>query len=197
MGGELRYPGTCSAGRRTSSPEGQLAGIRLHCPEGVTSIQDGCVGTYECDVQREVGDFLIGKKGGGATYQLAVVVDDHAQGVGEVLRGQDLLSSMTRQWHLQNALGLPHPKWYHVPLVVDEMGHRLAKRRDAMSLTDLRNAGVDPRVIVSWVAGSVGASASRLGTPTELLDGFALDSLANEEVILTDETLQGFLRCKA
>ncbi len=128
--GETRYAGTCRG--RYASPEdarsasGGAPGIRLRVPGGPLEIEDGFAGTARIDVQREVGDFLLGRRDGSFAYQLAVVVDDARSGVNEVLRGDDLLPSAARQWHLQHALGLPHPAWFHVPLVVDESGRRLA-----------------------------------------------------------------------
>ncbi len=92
-------------------------------------------------------------------YQLTVVVDDARQGVTEIVRGADLLESCARQWLLQEALGYGHPRWWHVPLVTDESGRRLAKRSDDVSLARLRAAGTDPRQVVSWVAGSAGIEA--------------------------------------
>ena len=117
---------------------------------------DGIAGSVSCDVSRQVGDFLIGKRDGAPAYQLAVVVDDAHQGVTEVVRGDDLLSSTARQWQLQRALGLPHPNWFHLPLVLDEAGRRLAKRADDLSLAELAAGGTDPRAVVAWAARSAG-----------------------------------------
>jgi glutamyl-tRNA synthetase len=94
------------------------------------------------------------------------------------MRGADLLPSTARQWLLQNALGLSHPEWFHVPLVVDGEGHRLAKRRDDLSLRALRDAGIDPRVIVAWTARSAGFDASDQMTATDLLSVFDLGRLS-------------------
>jgi glutamyl-tRNA synthetase len=153
--GELRYPGTCRA--RPREPEGGAAlALRLRVPEGEIELEDGVVGRFRCDVQREVGDFLLARRDGFFAYQLAVVVDDAASGVNEVVRGDDLLASAARQWHVQVALGLPHPRWFHVPLVLDEHGARLAKRRGDLALASLRERGVDPRALVAWVARSAG-----------------------------------------
>jgi glutamyl-tRNA synthetase len=128
-------------------------------------------------VAAEVGDFLIARRGGGASYQLAVAVDDAAEGVTEVVRGDDLLSSAARQWHVQRALGLPHPRWIHVPLVLGDAGERLAKRTDALSLDALRVRGVDPRAIVGWVAESAGIRSEGRATAAEITPIFRLDRL--------------------
>lgn len=155
--GELRYPGTCRA--RVARPGGAPGpqALRLRVPEGEIELEDGVLGRFRCDVQAEVGDFLLARRDGVFAYQLAVVVDDARTGVNEVLRGADLLPSAARQWHLQRALGLSHPRWFHVPLVHDEHGQRLAKRRgDELALAGLRARGVDPRALVAWVARSAG-----------------------------------------
>src|SRR5262245_23543624 len=136
--GESRYPGTCR-GRALSrgSARGAALGVRLRVPDGAIELVDGCAGRFVSDVQAEVGDFLIARRDGAFAYQLAVVVDDARQGVTEVLRGDDLLPSAARQWHLQRALGLAHPSWFHVPLVLGPDGERLAKRAGSLALAAL------------------------------------------------------------
>ena len=182
---EPRYPGTCR-GRFGSRAEaeaasGRAAGVRLWVPAGDVTVKDGLAGYFTLDVQASVGDFLLGRRGGAPAYQLAVVVDDAMEGVTEVLRGDDLLPSTVRQWHVQEALGLPHPTWIHVPLVLDEQGQRLAKRADSVSIAELRSRGADARGVVSWAAESAGLGAglsgSRLMTAAELTPHFRLDRL--------------------
>jgi glutamyl-tRNA synthetase len=175
---EPRYPGTCR-GRFATLEEaerltGREAGLRLLVPEGSIQIDDGFAGKHEWDVARDVGDFLIARRDKAPAYQLAVTVDDDASGVDTVLRGDDLLPSTARQWHVQRALGLPHPRWFHVPLVVDENGRRLAKREAALSLDELRAAGTDPRQIVAWAAKSAGMPVEGLVTARELIARFDL-----------------------
>lgn len=157
---EVRYPGTCR-GRfadlaAAQAASGGPAGLRFVVPAGEVPVRDGFAGDHATDVQAEVGDFLVARRDGVFAYQLAVVVDDARQGVTEVLRGDDLLSSTPRQALLQRALHLASPDWYHVPLVVDGDGRRLAKRDGDLSLTALRERGVDPRRIVGWVAATAG-----------------------------------------
>ena len=190
---EPRYPGTCR-GRYASFAEaervsGRAAGARLLVPEGSITIEDGVAGSSTWDVARDVGDFLIAKRDKAPAYQLAVVVDDHAQGVNEVLRGADLLASAARQWHVQNALALPHPAWFHVPLVTDESGRRLAKREADLSLAELRAAGTDPRAIVAWAARSAGIAVGDRVTATEVTPRFELAALPKEPVLLEPEQL--------
>jgi glutamyl-tRNA synthetase len=178
---EPRYPGTCR-GRFTSFAQaeaetGRTAGARLLVPEAEIHIVDGVSGASTWNVARDVGDFLIAKRDKAPAYQLAVVVDDAAQGVTEVLRGDDLLPSAARQWHVQTALGLAHPAWFHVPLVSDEGGRRLAKREADLGLAELRAGGTDPRAIVAWAARSAGIDVPERVTASEVTPLFELAKL--------------------
>jgi glutamyl-tRNA synthetase len=175
--GELRYPGTCRARALQGTPDSPALAVRLCVPEGELELEDGVTGRFRTDVQREVGDFLLARRDGYFAYQLAVVVDDARMGVNEVLRGEDLRASAARQWHLQRALGLPHPRWFHVPLVVDEHGARLAKRRGDLALAALRSAGIDPRRIVAWAARSAGLACPEAVSAREVLPCFDLARL--------------------
>jgi len=175
---ELRYPGTCRA--RFASWEAAQgvsggAAVRFQTGTAAVSVSDAFAGLHEFDVQREVGDFVILRRDGAASYQLATVVDDAAQGVTEVVRGDDLLPSAARQTLLYQSLDLPTPEWVHVPLVVDEQGQRLAKRNSPLSLLALRQAGVDPRAVVKWVANSVGIPSSERVRAEELVPEFRLE----------------------
>lgn len=188
---EPRYPGTCR-GRYASLAEaerqsGRAAGARLIVPEGGITIEDGVSGASNWDVAREVGDFLIAKRDKAPAYQLAVVLDDHAQGVTEVLRGSDLLPSAARQWHVQKALGLAHPAWFHVPLVTDATGRRLAKRENDLSLAELRAGGTDPRAIVAWAAQSAGMVVGERVTAREVTPLFQLAAVPKASVPLEPE----------
>jgi glutamyl-tRNA synthetase len=151
-----RYPGTCRGRWRTleeaRAETGREPALRLCVPPGSLRLHDEFRGDFEVDVDAEVGDFPIRTRSGAPAYQLAVVVDDARMGVEEIVRGDDLLSSAARQYLLQQALTLPHPRWWHVPLVCDEHGNRLAKRTDALSLRELAARGVTAPRIVGWVA---------------------------------------------
>ena len=94
------------------------------------------------------------------------MVDDGAQGIDEVVRGDDLVSSTPRQIHLQRLLGLPQPTYTHVPLVLGTDGERLAKRHGAVTLGDLEAAGVSERSVLGWIAESLGLA--RAGEPVTL-----------------------------
>lgn len=157
---EPRYSGRCR-GRFASldaakAATGRDAALRLAVPPGEVGFADENFGALSFDVQASVGDFPIRRRDGTPAYQLAVVVDDALDGVTEVVRGRDLLESTARQLLLQSALGIAPPETFHVPLVCDATGKRLAKRDRARSLEELRLRGVDPREVISWVARAAG-----------------------------------------
>jgi glutamyl-tRNA synthetase len=111
-------------------------------PEGkVVQFEDGRCGPQRFVAGVDFGDFPVWQKDGMPAYQLAVVVDDAAMDITEVVRGEDLLLSTARQLLLYRALGLNPPNFYHCPLMTDEKGRRLAKRNDALSLQALRKSG--------------------------------------------------------
>jgi len=180
---EPRYPGTCRGRFATleaaAAATGREPGLRLRVPAGPIALVDGFVGPFCHDVAAEVGDFLICRRDGTPAYQLAVVVDDAASGVTEVVRGDDLLPSTPRQWLLQRALGLPSPAWFHVPLVVDATGRRLAKRADDLGLATLRAGGTDPRAIVAWAARSAGIPGLEPGDRVTAADCVARFDMAS------------------
>jgi glutamyl-tRNA synthetase len=186
---ETRYPGTCR-GRFSSLAQaeqlsGREAGLRFAVPPGEVTIVDGFAPPLVCDVQQQVGDFLVARRDKSPAYQLSVVVDDAYQGVTEVFRGEDLLPSTARQWHLQRALGLGHPRWLHVPLVLDVTGRRLAKRADDLALARLRGGGTDPRAIVAWAAHSSGQVCPERVTASELAAEFRLSAVPHRPVCLS------------
>jgi glutamyl-Q tRNA(Asp) synthetase len=128
------YPGTC----RSGLPEGRAARcLRFRAPAGPILFEDAVCGVQEQDVAAEVGDFVVQRADGPFAYQLAVVVDDAAQGVTQVVRGGDLLSSAARQIALQRALSLPTPRYAHLPVVVGPDGAKLGKRTGALPLDSL------------------------------------------------------------
>ncbi|SEJ58473.1 glutamyl-tRNA synthetase [Arthrobacter sp. yr096] len=135
------YPGTC---RRLSHAEREIrrasrpASIRLRSDVMEWAVEDQLHGTFV----GMVDDFVLRRNDGVTAYNLAVVVDDAAQGIDQVVRGDDLLSSTPRQAYLAALLGLPVPEYAHVPLVVNHDGVRLAKRDGAVTLGDLAAAGI-------------------------------------------------------
>lgn len=144
-GGEAIYPGTCRG--RTCDSENEADALsmnwRFRVPDG-ESIRffDGRLGEQAYRAGQDFGDFLVWRKDGFPSYELAVVVDDLATGITEVVRGEDLLMSTARQLLLYQALGAAAPDFYHCPLVRDAAGRRLAKRDKAMGLRELRERGL-------------------------------------------------------
>jgi glutamyl-tRNA synthetase len=186
---EQRYPGTCRGkGLIDRAAIGPFA-LRFRVPEGPIRFVDGIAGPRAFDVAAEVGDFIIANRARVPSYQLAVVVDDAAQGIDEVFRGDDLLSSTPRQTLLYSALGLTAPRWYHAPLVLDAAGRRLAKRADDLSLGTLRQAGVDARAIVGWALESTGLPRGSRVTPREASTAFDIGRLSREPVSLTEQAI--------
>jgi glutamyl-Q tRNA(Asp) synthetase len=134
LGREAVYPGTC----RDGLPAGRVArAVRFRTSHEVIGFDDMLRGRVEEDVAAETGDFVVRRAGGVYAYQLAVVVDDAAQNVTQVVRGADLLTSTARQIALQRALGLPTPSYAHLPLVLNPDGSKLGKRDGALPLPSL------------------------------------------------------------
>jgi glutamyl-tRNA synthetase len=147
---EPLYPGTCRPVGLTIPAVADPAGAtwRFRVPAGEElSFIDRCAGPQRALAGTEFGDFVIWRKDDVAAYQLAVVVDDAAMRITEVVRGADLLRSTFRQLLLYRALELPAPEFCHLPLVTDSLGKRLAKRDDARSLRTLRVASLTPEEI--------------------------------------------------
>ncbi len=147
------YPGTCRSrpadeilrGADGTAGAAQRFNWRFRVPDGETvSFVDENFGPQSFVAGKDFGDFVVWRHDGVPAYQLAVVVDDAAMGVTEVVRGEDLLKSTARQLLLYRALRAAPPRFYHCPLVTDEGGVRLAKRHDALSLRALRAAGRSP-----------------------------------------------------
>jgi glutamyl-tRNA synthetase len=198
--GESRYPGTCRGRWRTleeaRAASGRPAGLRLLVHPGPVRISDRLHGEVAFDVDAEVGDFLVRRRDGGFAYQLAIVVDDATDAVSEVLRGDDLLPSAARQALVMGALGLPRPDWVHVPLVLDERGERLAKRRGSFALARLREAGADARATVAWAARSAGLDVTERCTAREVLAAFDLARLPRSSILLRDAELEALLAAR-
>jgi glutamyl-tRNA synthetase len=190
------YPGTCrgkySSLEAAERASGRPAALRFLVPDTTVRIEDGIQGIREYNARTMLGDFPISRSLGLPAYHLAVVVDDERQGVTEIVRGADLLESCARQWLLQEALDYRHPRWWHVPLVTDEACHRLAKRSDDVSLTRLRAAGTDPRLIVSWVARSAGLEIHHPVVAREIVTRFDINRLPRTNVSLTRLQLKEF-----
>jgi glutamyl-Q tRNA(Asp) synthetase len=131
--GELVYPGTC----RNSTPGKPVRAWRMACAPGAASFvqwHDRRLGPQQQQVDAEVGDFVLLRSDGYFAYQLAVVVDDAAQGITHVVRGEDLADNTARQILLQRSLGLPAPTYLHTPLVMGANGEKLSKQNGAQAV---------------------------------------------------------------
>ena len=158
------YPGTCRLGL---TPGRAARAYRFRVPPGLFTFEDLLFGILSEDVEQSVGDFVVKRADGPFAYQLAVVVDDADQGITEVVRGADLLSSTARQIALQRALGVPTPSYAHLPLVLGPDGSKLGKRDGALPLATLDEARV--RETLALALGILGQTAAG-GTPREMLE---------------------------
>jgi glutamyl-Q tRNA(Asp) synthetase len=156
------YPGTC---RHLALGAHEPGAERLVAPPAPITFEDRVQGRITQDIARDIGDFVLRRRDGLHAYQLAVVVDDADQGITDVVRGADLLASTPRQIHLQRSLGLPVPRYLHVPVAVNAQGEKLSKQtlapavqaRDATPLLHAALAflgqapvdSVDPREILA------------------------------------------------
>ena len=151
-----RYPGTCRELTKAERAERETAGrppaLRVRAEGMRCAFEDRLLGHQE----GAPDDFVVRRNDGTPSYQLAVVVDDAAQGVGEVVRGADLVDSTPRQIVLGRLLGLSAPRHAHVPLVLGPDGQRLAKRHGAVTLADRAAAGKGPQEVLGWMARSLG-----------------------------------------
>jgi glutamyl-Q tRNA(Asp) synthetase len=176
-GAERIYPGTCRSGLRGKPARA----VRLRV-DGVIEWTDRRLGPQRQDLVKEVGDFVLRRADGLWAYQLAVVVDDAAQGITQVVRGADLADNTARQIALQRALQLPTPGYLHTPLVLAADGHKLSKQNGAQALdvgdplAALQAAGAvlglpqrQAQTVADWLAQAVPAWAG-------IIAGFATRS---------------------
>jgi glutamyl-tRNA synthetase len=186
-----RYPGTC----RRLTPEqrgdraarGKTPSLRFAMPDEPTPFVD-CVAGPQCF---EAGDdFVIRRADGIVGYQLAVVVDDAAMQITDVLRGWDLLDSTPRQIQLYRALGLPVPRFAHVPLLYGPDGQRLSKRHGSVTVAGMRAAGAPPERVVWYLAYLSGLlSQWEPVKPADLIAEFDLKRIPTTPVTVTEELL--------
>lgn len=184
-------PGWYRAFLRDENPD---AALRFRVHGRPVRFMDRLFGERSERVAETVGDFVLKRKDGLYAYQLAVVVDDLAMGVDEVVRGVDLIDSTARQIQLIEALGGRPPAWVHVPLIVDQHGEKLSKRHQSLTLASLREAGVAPEWLTGYLAWSAGLLESlRPIRAAELVDDFDWRRVRREPFFLR-ENLAHFLR---
>lgn len=172
---EGAYPGTCRTltdrERRRLADAGRTPALRLRTDGRIVEFDDLVRGHGS----GRVDDVVLQRNDGVPAYNLAVVIDDAEQGVTDVVRGDDLFTSTPRQIHLQRLLGLPTPRYAHVPLVLGDDGQRLAKRHGAVTLADLAARGVDTAAALARLAASLGlCAADERPTAADLVARFDL-----------------------
>ncbi len=189
---EGAYPGTCRRltrhERAAREDAGRRPAWRVRAGGARAAFDDRRHGR----VEGVVDDFVVRRADGAPAYQVAVVVDDDEQGVGEVVRGDDLLDTTPRQVWLARTLGLSVPAYAHVPLVLGPDGERLAKRHGAVTLADLADAGTDAAHVLGLMAWSLGLREAGeavvpVASVTELLDGFALDDVPRDPWVFSTD----------
>lgn len=189
------YPGTCrerftpglSGLAEAESLHQRKPFLRFRVPPGEVLVDDSFCGARPFDVARTLGDFPVWRREDEAAYHLAVVIDDHDQGVNRVVRGDDLLSSAARQIQLHQALHWQPPSYAHVPLVLGTDGKRLAKRHGDTSLAEFRRQGVRPEQILAWLGQSCGlATAEHHGNLSQLLSLWDWSRLPSAPVVWQD-----------
>lgn len=186
------YPNACRGRFPTEEDAAREAGRvpawRFHAPNGESRFEDAFCGVQVEDLQRISGDFVIARGADQPGYQLAVVVDDAAMGVTEVVRADDLLPSTHRQLALYDALGLQPPAFLHVPLVVGADGRRLAKRHGDTRLHTIREAGISPERVLGWIAKSCGWTDRLVPMSMgEVAERFSLETIPRHPVMLDAE----------
>lgn len=168
---EGAYPGTCRTltgeERTRLEAEGRRPALRLRAGVAAWSVHDELRGEHT----GAVDDLVLRRNDGAPAYNLAVVVDDGDQGVDQVVRGEDLLSSAPRQAYLATLLGLAVPGYAHVPLALGPAGRRLAKRDGAVTLSDLTARGSGPAEVLTVLATSLGLAEPREPVTTATLLG--------------------------
>jgi glutamyl-tRNA synthetase len=171
------YPGTCrelsAADREALRAAGRVPALRVRTDTVQESFTDRVLGPCT----GVVDDFVVRRNDGAFAYNLAVVVDDGAQGIEEVVRGADLVDSTPRQIWLGRALGLPSLSYAHVPLVLGEDGRRLAKRHGDVTLREL-----SPAAALAWMGASLGLDGS---SPREMLASFEPERIGREPTVFS------------
>jgi glutamyl-tRNA synthetase len=173
------YPGRC----RHRAWEGFDRALRFRLPEGSVAWEDHQLGPQVDAPEALTGDPLLFRRDGCFAYHLAVVVDDAAQGVTEVVRGADLRSVTATQIRLQEALGLPRPAYAHLGMMMAPDGSRLGKRAGALGMEALSSRGVSPKEITGWLGWSLGClERPEACMASDLIRGFDWSRVPKGEV---------------
>lgn len=193
--GTYIYAGTCrdlSAAEVARRSAERTPALRLRVPDvqnpaALVEFDDLAYGHIQENLARECGDFLIQRSDGVIAYQLAVVVDDAAMGVTEVVRGSDLLGSVARQMYLQDLLGYPHPVYGHTPLLIAPDGKRLSKREHSLDLGELRKRYLSPEPLLGTLAYRLGLiEAPEALSAQDLISEFSWQKLRTENIVVEE-----------
>jgi len=182
-GAAVVYPGTCRDPVKTETgatgrPPAAAPAWRFAVDDRSVSFHDCLQGVFRQRLDADVGDFVVKRRDDLFAYQLAVVVDDALMGVTDVVRGDDLLDSTPRQIALQEALGLPTPRYWHVPVMCDAGDRRLSKRHGAPSLDEYVDTGGTVEGLIGRFAAELSLTASAAPiTAAQLLRGLKTDDL--------------------
>lgn len=182
------YAGTCrdltGSQRRDLETQGRRPSLRIRVPDEVWCVNDGLQGPYSANLAMACGDFILRRSDGLFAYQLAVVADDGAMGVNQVVRGRDLLPSTPQQLWLQERLGLAHPAYYHTPLLLAPDGRRLSKREGDLSLRSLSKTRTAPEIVGQLACWAGLLDRPRPVTPKDLIGEFSWDRVKKEDVVV-------------
>ena len=186
--GRVLYAGTCrnlTPGQRAG--KGETRCLRARVPDEAVAFTDGLQGPQEMNLAREWGDFIVRRSDGVAAYQLAVVVDDAASGVSEVVRGRDLLTSTPVQLWLYRTLGYAVPAFYHVPMLLSPDGRRLSKREHALELGEVRRRWPPEKVTgyLAWRCGLI--EKWEAVSPAELARHFDWRRVRREDIVIDEK----------
>jgi glutamyl-queuosine tRNA(Asp) synthetase len=181
-GSVRRYSGRC---RDAGHPAGARSALRLRMPSAPITVCDRLLGSVTVDPAADAGDIVVRRADGLHAYQLAVVLDDAADGVTDVVRGDDLWPSTSAQAALQDVLGLPRTAHAHVPLLVGADGARLAKRHAGLAVAELRDAGLPAARVIGGLAHTLGLAGPDASlAPQELVPGFDIRAIRRTPVQL-------------
>ncbi|MBR2668142.1 MAG: tRNA glutamyl-Q(34) synthetase GluQRS [Oscillospiraceae bacterium] len=189
--GHVIYPGTCrDLTEAQRAAQTRPAALRLRVPEETIRFTDGVYGPCEEDLANQCGDFVLRRADGGFTYQLAVVADDIAAGVTQVVRGRDLLSSTPRQIFLYRLLDRQPPNYFHIPLLLAPDGRRLSKRERDRAMDVLRRE-LPPQALIGTLAHAAGLiDADEPVSPSELARQFSWDRLRPADIVVGEGSLR-------
>lgn len=189
--GEFIYNGRCRAlspGEIKKYMEVRTPALRLHVPQETICFNDGHYGRVCQNLATECGDFILCRSDGVFAYQLAVIADDAAMGITQVVRGRDLLSSAPRQLFLYRLLGFKPPEFYHVPLLLSVDGRRLSKRERDLGLGELVACGFTAQDLIGRLAYLAGLlERPEPVTARELIPLFSWDKVVREDIHLPFE----------